>query len=90
MDFTPRAVTMKIKRKWPRPGGDEEPLWDSRGYQLADPRSGPEYHHAKNAIFVQSLERAACLVEQRNYAIRMWRKGLRPSLVRKGGLIIER
>jgi hypothetical protein len=73
-----------------RPGGDEEPYRDRRGYQLADPAMGTEWHHVKNAIFVESVEEAADLIQQRKLAIRMWRKGLRPSLVRFRGLRILR
>ena len=83
-------MAVKILRMRPRPGGDEEPCWDERGYQLGDPRRGAEWHHVKNAIFVKTLEKAADLTEQKKFAIRMGRKGLRPSLVQPSSLRIIR
>jgi hypothetical protein len=81
---------IRIARAKPRPGGDEEPwLYDS-GYQLADPALGSEWHHAKNAIYVQTLKEAADRIEHHRLAIRMGRVGLRPSLVRPSGLRITR
>ena len=56
----------------------------------ADPSLGPKWHHVENAIFVESLEKAADLIEQHRFAIRMGRKGLRPSLIRHSGLRIVR
>jgi hypothetical protein len=81
---------VKIQRKNPRPGGDEKPWRDARGYQLADPTLGAEWHKVKNAHFVETLEEAAELIEGRGFAIRMGRKGLRPSLISRSGIRITR
>jgi len=81
---------IKIVRANPRPGGDEEPWLDERGYQLADPKRGKEWHHVKNAVFVHTLEEAADLIERKRFAIRMGRKGLRPSLIQSSSLRIIR
>jgi len=83
-------MSIRIIRIEQRPGGNETPWRDKRGYQLGDPSLGTEWHHVKNAIFVQSLEQAADLIEQRKLAIRMGRKGLRPSLIRHKSLRIIR
>ena len=64
---------VKITRTKPRSGGEEEPWKDQRGYQLADPSNGAGWHKVENAIFVQSLEKAAELIERRGFAIGMWR-----------------
>jgi hypothetical protein len=81
---------IRIARTNPRPGGYEEPWKYGRGYQLADPTLGDEWHHAKNAIYVQTLKEAADQIQRRRLAIRMGRAGLRPSLVRPSGLRITR
>jgi hypothetical protein len=81
-------VSIKIYRRNPRLGGPETPWKDSRGYQLADPNLGADWHHVKNAIFTQSLDKAAELIKQDGFAIRMGRKGVRPSLIRHCGLQI--
>jgi hypothetical protein len=83
-------MTTRIIRIKPRPGGHEKPWWYERGYQLADPSIGAEWHHVKNAVFARSLEKAADLIEHSNFAIRMGRTGLRPSLIRRSGLRIIR
>jgi len=87
-----KIMTIKIIRTNPRPGGDEEPWHDARGYQLADPKLGKEWHHVKNAIFVKTLEEAADRIEQEMLSIRMYRKKprLRPSLIRPSGLKVIR
>jgi hypothetical protein len=72
------------------PGGADAPWWYTQGYQLADPSPGVEWHHVENAVFVQSLEKAADLIGRRGFAIRMGREGLRPSLIRPSGLRITR
>jgi hypothetical protein len=83
-------MSPKITRIKPRPGGKEEPWEYERGYQLADPRLGANWHFAENAIFTRSIEKAADLIEHRGFAIRMGRRGLRPSLIRPSGLHILR
>ena len=83
-------MSVRIVRLNPRPGGDEEPWRYDRGYQLADPSLGPEWHHVKNAIFVRSLTEVADLIQRRGFAVRMGREGLRPSLIRPSGLRVTR
>ena len=83
-------MSVSIMRIESRPGGNEEPCWGKRGYQLADPSLGAEWHYVENAIFVRSLEEAAELIEERKLAIRMGRRGLRPSLIRYRSLLIIR
>ncbi len=83
-------MSVKITRIKPRPGGNEEPWKYERGYQLADPRLGAKWHLAENAIFTRSIENAADLIARRGFAIRMGRKGLRPSLIHPSGLDIVR
>jgi hypothetical protein len=81
---------IKIIRKRPRPGGEEEPVLTPRGYELADPSLGAGWHKVENATFTKSIARAADLIEHSNFAIRMWRKGKRPSLIRRNSLRIIR
>jgi hypothetical protein len=81
---------MKIIRIKPRPGGTEEPVLYARGYQLADRSLGAEWHHVKNAIFTQTIEAAADLIEGRGLFVRMGCKGKRPSLISPRGLQIIR
>jgi hypothetical protein len=78
-----------IRRKCPRPGGDEHPIKSPTGYQLVRPGLTPdERTRAENAVSVQRLEEALPLLDL-GYHIRMGRKGLRPSLIAKDSLIIE-
>jgi len=84
------SMSLRIIRINPRPGGEEEPWRYRQGYQLADPNLGVDCHKVENAHFVQSLEKAADLIENRGFAIRMGRKGKRPSLIRPSGLRITR
>jgi hypothetical protein len=83
-------MSIKITRTKPRSGRDEQPWKDSRGYQLADPKHGAERHKVENATFVQSLEKAAELIERGGFSIRMGREGKRPSLICPEGLRITR
>lgn len=62
---------VRIERTEPRCPDGENPHETGRGYQLADPQNGREWHFAKNAIYVQSIEEAADLIEGRRFAIRM-------------------
>lgn len=73
----------------PRSGGIEEPLWTTRGYQLADPRHGASKHHAEYAVFVRTLDEAAHLLD-RSYSLWMTRHGKRPSLISPGSLRVVR
>ncbi len=42
-------------------------------YQLADPAFGAEKHHAKNAVYADTLEEAVKLVRQRGFLL--WMRG---------------
>ena len=78
-----------IRRADPRPGGDEYPIKSGAGYQLVRPGLPPgERTRAENAVFVRKLEEAIPLLDA-GYHIRMGRKGVRPSLIGKGSLIID-
>ena len=81
---------VRIERTKPRCSDGEQPACTSRGYQLADPRLGSEWHYVKNAIYVQSLDEAADLIQNRGFAIRMVCQGKVPSLIRPSGLRIIR
>lgn len=70
-------MSVRIVRVNPKPGGQEEP-WLYRGYKLADPRLGTKHHHEENAVCVPTLEKAADLIEQKGFSIRMGRKGFDP------------
>jgi hypothetical protein len=83
-------MSVRIERIEPRCPKGEYPEHTKRGYQLADPRLGPEWHHIKNATFVDSLEEAADLIENRGFAIRMVCPGKRASLIMAVGLRIIR
>jgi hypothetical protein len=77
---------VRIERTKPRCPDGEAPHQTSRGYELADPQKGREWHFAKNAIRVKSLDEAADLIESRGFAIRMSCPGKRPSLILPGNL----
>lgn len=82
-----RLVT--IRRKDPRPGGEEYPIRSAGGYQLVRGGLKPEERTlVDNAVFVRKLEEAIPLLDA-GYHIRMGRKGVRPSLIAKESLIIE-
>jgi hypothetical protein len=80
---------IRIERVEPRGGIAEEPEFGARGYCLGDPKFGSEKHHAKNAIYVKSLDEAAELVSA-GFSLRMIGKGKRASLVSPNGLHIVR
>lgn len=82
-------MPIKIERTKPRPGGKEEPILTSRGYELAEPMLGHERNQISKATFVETLEAAAALVEK-GYSIRMGRSGLRASLISSKSLRITR
>jgi hypothetical protein len=83
-------MSIRIERIKPRCAKGEYPEHTTRGYQLADPRLGREWHWVKNATFVESLEEAADLIENHGFAIRMTCPGKRASLVQRSGLRILR
>jgi hypothetical protein len=82
-------MTVKIVRKHPRAGVDEQPVETSKGFELVDRRIADDRHHVRNSTFVRSIEEAAYLVEQ-GYAIRMGAPGKRASLISPQSLIIIR
>jgi hypothetical protein len=78
-----------IERAAPRDGIIEEPEWSAKGYCLGDPKFGAEKHHAKNAVFVKTLDEAAELVSK-GFSLRMVGPGKRASLVSPKSLRIVR
>jgi hypothetical protein len=80
---------ISIRRKHPRPGGDEFPIRSREGYQLVKPGLDPQKRTQKeNAVHVPTLREALPLLDK-GYHLRMGRKGVRPSLIRKESLIIQ-
>jgi len=80
---------VSIRRKNPRPGGEEYPIRSAGGYQLVRAGLPPEERTiVDNAVFVRKLEEAIPLLDA-GYHIRMGRKGVRASLIGKDSLIIE-
>ncbi len=71
---------IRIERVAPRGGVSEEPVWSAKGYCLGDPKFGAEKHHAKNSVFVKTLDEAAELISA-GFSLRMAGKGKRASLV---------
>lgn len=71
---------IRIERLSPRKGVVEEPVWTSKGYQLADSAHGAQKHHAKHAVHVRSLDEAAQLIDK-GFSLWMVAKGKRPSLI---------
>ena len=80
---------IRIERAAPRDGIVEEPEWSMKGYCLGDPKFGAEKHHAKNAVFVKTLDEAADLIST-GFSLRMVGPGKRASLVAPKGLRIVR
>lgn len=71
---------IRIERLSPRKGVVEEPVWTSKGYQLADPAHGAQKHHAKHAVHVRTLDEAAQLIGKW-FSLWMVAKGKRSSLI---------
>ena len=71
---------IRIERVSPRKGVVEEPVWASKGYQLADPAHGAQKHHAKHAVHVKTLDEAAQLIGK-GFSLWMVAKGKRSSLI---------
>jgi hypothetical protein len=69
-----------IQRVSPRDGSVEEPDLTTKGYCLGDPKFGGEKHHAKNAVYVKTLDEVAELMS-RGFSVRMVGPGKRASLV---------
>jgi hypothetical protein len=80
---------IRIERVASRDGTLEEAEWSSKGYCLGDPKFGAKKHHAKNAVFVRTLDEAAELVTA-GFSLRMVGKGKRASLVSPRSLHIVR
>jgi len=80
---------IRIERVASRDNIVEEPEWSSKGYCLGDPKFGAEKHHAKNAVFVKTLDEAADLVSK-GFSLRMVGPGKRASLVAPKSLRIVR
>ncbi|MBB3592415.1 hypothetical protein FHX08_002759 [Rhizobium sp. BK529] len=79
----------KIERVSPREGRTEEPEVTTRGYRLGNPAHGNEKHHAKNSVYVRSLDEAAELIGK-GYSLWMAAKGKRASLISPQSLRILR
>ena len=80
---------IRIERVSSRGGIVEEPVFTSKGYQLADPAHGKQKHHAEHATHVRTLDEAAALVS-RGFSLRMGAKGKPPSLIAPKSLRIVR
>ncbi|PSJ57607.1 hypothetical protein C7I85_21835 [Mesorhizobium soli] len=80
---------IRIERIAPRDGAIEEPELTAKGYCLGDPKFGAQKHHAKNAVYVKTLDEAAELVLQ-GFSLRMVGKGKRASLVAPRSLSLVR
>lgn len=79
---------IRVERLSPRKGVVEDPVWTSKGYQLAEPVHGAQKHHAKHAVFVRSLDEAAKLIGK-GFSLWMGAKGKRPSLISPQSLRIS-
>ena len=80
---------IRIERVSPRKGVVEEPVWTSKGYQLADPSHGAQKHHAKHAVHVRTLDEAAQLIGK-GFSLWMVAKEKRSSLISPQSLRIVR
>ena len=76
-----------IERVSPRKGVVEEPVWTSKGYQMADPAFGAQKHHAKHAVHVKTLDEAAQLIGK-GFSLWMGAKGKQLSLISPQSLLI--
>jgi len=84
--------SMRIERIKPRCPSGEYPYQAGEGlFELGDPNLGQRFWHlSKNAIRVKTIEKAAELIENRHFGIRMHCAGKRPSLISRGGIRIVR
>ncbi|MBX7133439.1 MAG: hypothetical protein K1X67_12265 [Fimbriimonadaceae bacterium] len=77
-----------IRRREPRPGGEEYPILTKHGYQLArGDLSADLKNHVEFAVFVRRLSEAVHLINA-GYSIWMGRRGKRASLISPASLII--
>ena len=81
---------IRIERTKPRCSKGEHPKTSAKGYELASPDAGSEKHKIKNATFVSTLEKAADLILNHGYSIRMECDGKRASLISPKGVRILR
>lgn len=81
---------IEIERLYPRPGGDENPVRTSQGYELVEPPDVGLKNRVEDATFVSTLEEAADLIESRGFSIRMGDPGKRASLICPKSLRITR
>ena len=78
-----------IRRKEPRPGGEEHPIATKHGYQLARGDLPIELkNHVEFAVYVRRLSEAVHLINA-GYSIWMGRRGKRASLISPDSLIID-
>ena len=77
------SKVIKIVRTDPRGGVPEEAVKNREGkFTLGDPADGNVKHRTKeNGVFVDTLEEAADLVENKGFSIRMGRKGIPASMI---------
>ncbi|MBA4274732.1 MAG: hypothetical protein C0436_03655 [Alphaproteobacteria bacterium] len=75
-----RGRVIRIERVSSRSGAFEEPMMTAKGYQLADPVHGQNRHHAEHAIYVQTLDEAAALIDL-GYSLCMGAKGKPESMI---------
>lgn len=80
---------LRIERTKPRNGIAEHPMLDKGRYVLGDPKDSGAKHHAENAVYVETIEEAAALVEA-GHSLRMGRPGKRASMICPGSLRIVR
>jgi hypothetical protein len=84
-------MAIRIERLHPRPGcTKEEPARTAQGYQLVQPPYAGLKNRVEDAVFVDTLEEVADLVERRGCYVRMGCKGKRPSLISPRSLRITR
>jgi hypothetical protein len=80
----------RIIRKFPRPGIDEPPFLMNGRFKMANPAIGTDHHHAKHAIFKNSLEQVADGLRQ---GLSLWMKEpegkRRETLICADSLIVE-
>lgn len=74
------SKVLRIERVVPPDGPPEVPLKTPRGYKLGNPAGGSERHHAKHAVFVDTLDEAAKLISH-GYSLWMKQDGKRETLI---------
>ena len=83
-------MSVTIKRKNPRPGGDEYPVQTESGlYKLGDPSFGTKKHWAENAVYGRTIEEVAEMVRVNRFRVWMGRKSLRSPLISPDSLDIN-